>query len=64
VILERLNRILVQTYGGYLRAHQRGCIAAIQNLYAKYAVTAKAVEEQRKGAAATLKTFLLELGYE
>src|SRR6185295_8440482 len=44
VILDRLHRLLVQTYEGYLRADQRTCLAALENLHAKYAVTAKAIE--------------------
>ena len=38
VILDRLHRLLVQTYEGYLRADQRACLAALENLHAKYAV--------------------------
>ncbi len=64
VILDRLHRILVQTYEGYLRADQRACTAALENLYAKYAVTAKAIEAKRDAEAARLKQFLVELGYE
>jgi type I restriction enzyme M protein len=64
VILDRLHRLLVQNYEGYLRADQRACLAALENLHAKYAVTAKDIEAKRDGAAAKLKTFLLELGYE
>ena len=64
VILDRLHRLLVQTYEGYLRADQRACTAAIENLYAKYAVTAKAIEVRRDAEAVKLKTFLAELGYE
>ncbi|MEK6284363.1 MAG: class I SAM-dependent DNA methyltransferase [Acidobacteriota bacterium] len=64
VILERLHRLLVQTYEGYLRADQRACRAALENLHAKYAVTAKDIEAKRDAAAVKLKTFLSELGYE
>ena len=64
VILERLHRLLVQTYEGYLRADQRACIAALENLHGKYAVTAKEIEAKRDEAAAKLKGFLVELGYE
>ncbi|MCS6305274.1 MAG: N-6 DNA methylase [Nitrospira sp.] len=64
VILDRLHRILVQTYEGYLRADQRACTAALENLHAKYAVTAKAIEAKRDVEAAKLKKFLMELGYE
>jgi type I restriction system adenine methylase HsdM len=64
VILDRLHRLLVQTYEGYLRADQRACISALENLHAKYAVTAKAIEAKRDAEAAKLKAFLAELGYE
>ena len=37
VILDRLHRILVETYSGYLRADQRAALAALENLHAKYA---------------------------
>ena len=64
VILDRLHRLLIETYGGYLRADQRACLAALENLHAKYAVTAQAIESQRDAATAKLKGFLKELGYE
>jgi type I restriction enzyme M protein len=64
VILDRLHRLLVQTYESYLRADQRTCLAALENLHAKYAVTAKAIEAKRDGEAMKLKKFLAELGYE
>ena len=64
VILDRLHRLLIETYAGYLRADQRACLAALENLHAKYAVTAQAIESQRDAAAAKLKGFLKELGYE
>ena len=64
VILERLHRLLMQTYEGYLRADQRACIAALENLHSKYAVTAKQIEAKRDEAVAKLKRFLVELGYE
>ncbi len=57
VILDRLHRLLVQTYEGYLRADQRACTAAVENLYAKYAVTAKTIEGKREAEAARLKKF-------
>lgn len=63
VILERLQRLLMQTYRGYLRADQRACIAALENLHRKYAVTAKQIERKRDAATAKLAEFLVELGY-
>ena len=64
VILDRLHRLLVQTYESYLRADQRSCLAALENLHDKYAVTAEDIEKRRNAAVAKLKRFLGELGYE
>lgn len=64
VILDRLHRLLIETYSSYLRADQRACLAALENLHAKYAVTAQTIERQRDAAAAKLEGFLKELGYE
>lgn len=63
VILERLHRLLRQTYESYLRADQRVCLAAIENLYSKYALTAEDIEKHLDAAAKKLKRFLGELGY-
>ncbi len=64
VILDRLHRLLIETYQGLLRADQRACHAALENLHSKYAVTAKEIEAKRDEAAAKLQAFLEELGYE
>lgn len=64
VIIERLGRLLLETYRTYLRADQRACITAIENLWIKYAVTAKEIEAERDAASARLREFLVELGYE
>jgi type I restriction enzyme M protein len=64
VILDRLHRVLVQTYEGYLRADQRACLAVLENLNGKYAITAKDIEDRRNKATEKLKGFLVELGYE
>ena len=64
VIVERLHRQLVLIYAAYLRADQRACLAALENLHAKYAVTAAEIEQRRDAATARLKGFLGELGYE
>ena len=63
VIIDRLHRRLVQTYDSYLRADQRACLAALENLHAKYATTATDIEQRRNSATAKLKGFLGELGY-
>jgi type I restriction enzyme M protein len=64
VIVERLGEVLFDSYRQYLRADQRACIAAVENLWSKYAVTAEQIEAERNDAAEALQKFLLELGYE
>jgi type I restriction enzyme M protein len=64
VILDRLHNFLMQTYESYLRADQRACLAALENLYDKYAVTAADIEMRRDAASEKLKVFLGGLGYE
>jgi type I restriction enzyme M protein len=63
VIVERLHKLLVQTYESYLRADQRACLTALENLHAKYAITAEDIEKRRDAAGKKLKGFLKELGY-
>ena len=63
VIVERLGQVLFDSYRQYLRADQRACVAAIENLWSKYAVTAKEIEAERDAAARELSAFLAELGY-
>ncbi len=64
VIVERLGQVLFDSYRQYLRADQRACIAAVEKLWGKYAVTAKRIEAERDNAAQALQAFLVELGYE
>jgi len=54
----------METYRAYLRADQRACVAAIENLWSKYAVTAKAIEAERVAASEQLQGFLKVLGYD
>lgn len=63
VIIERLEKLLVRIYQSYLRADQRACLANLENLHNKYAVTAANIEKQRDAATAKLNGFLKELGY-
>jgi len=63
VILDRLHRLLIETYQGLLRADQRACLAALENLHAKYAVTAKELEAKRDETAAKLESYMKDLGY-
>ncbi len=64
IIVERLGKVLFANYQHYLRADQRACVAAIENLWRKYAVTARQIEAERDSAAKQLQKFLVELGYE
>jgi len=64
VIVERLRQLLMNTYQAYLRADQRACIKAIENLWGKYAVTAREIETERDRASKELEAFLTELGYD
>lgn len=64
VIIERLKQTLLSTYRAYLRTDQRACIKAIENLWSKYAVTAKTIADARDDASVQLQTFMVELGYE
>ena len=64
VIVERLHRILKNTYERYLREDQRACTHAIENLHDKYAITARQIENTREKEAKNLKQFLEVLGYE
>jgi type I restriction enzyme M protein len=64
VIVERLGNVLLESYRHYLRADQRTCIANIEKLWSKYAITAKQIDTARAEAEQTLKSYLMELGYE
>ncbi len=63
LILVRLRKVLGEQFDGYLRQHQRGLIAAVENLHDKYAVTAQTILDERDREAKTLDGFLVELGY-
>jgi len=64
VILKRLKSVLLGTYARYLQDDKRACIKAVENLWEKYAVTAKEIEAERDKASAQLHEFLVELGYD
>jgi len=64
VIVERLGKLLFESYRQYLRADQRACVTAIENPWDKYAVTARQIEAEQDDAAKVLQDFLVELGYE
>jgi type I restriction enzyme M protein len=64
LILERFQRLLTEQFEGYLRQYQRSFIAAVENLWQKYAVTTKQILADRDLEAAQLNLFFKELGYE
>jgi type I restriction enzyme M protein len=64
LILARFKRLLTEQFDGYLRQYQRAFIAAVENLWSKYAVTTKQILAERDREAAQLDAFLKELGYE
>ena len=64
LILERFRNLLNEQFDGYLRQYQRSFIAAVENLWQKYAVTTKQILAERDREAAQLNAFLQELGYE
>ena len=64
VILARLQSELLGVYQTYIRTELRHGIQAVENLWAKYAVTAKTIEAERDTASKELQEFLVELGYE
>jgi type I restriction enzyme M protein len=64
LILERFQRLLTEQLDGYLRQYQRAFIAAVENLWQKYAVTTKQILADRDREATQLTSFLKELGYE
>ena len=64
VIVDRLRTLLQEIYGSYLRSEQRACVHAVENLWDKYAVTARQIEAERDEASRQLEAFLVELGYE
>ncbi|WP_018174072.1 type I restriction-modification system subunit M [Thioalkalivibrio sp. ALJ9] len=63
VIIDRLRTLLLNTYRGYLRNEKRACIRAVENLWDKYAVTARQIEAERDEASRQLEAFLVELRY-
>ncbi|HOY76680.1 MAG TPA: N-6 DNA methylase [Hyphomonadaceae bacterium] len=63
VILERFRRLLMEGYQTYLDADRTACAAAVENLHAKYAMTAREIETKRGAAAKELDGYLKALGY-
>ena len=64
LILKRWNSVLHQTIKGYLQAHSRQLLLAIENLHSKYTTPLHSILSQREKETEQLNTFLTELGYE
>lgn len=64
LILARFRRELGERFDEYLRQYQRGLVAAVENLWDKYAVTTKQILAERERESSQLDKFLKELGYE
>ena len=62
-ILSRFHALLRQSYQSYLDSDRRAVISAIENLFDKYAETAKDIELKRKNASEELNGYLGALGY-
>jgi type I restriction enzyme M protein len=64
LILKRWNSVLHQTINGYLQAHSRQMLLAIENLYLKYTTPLYITLSEREKETTLLNSFLIELGYE
>lgn len=64
LILARWHRTLHATINGYLQAHSRTLLAALENLHSKYTTTLTSILQERERETALLDSFLRELGYE
>ena len=64
LVLEILKEKLLAHLDGYVTAHRREVIAAMENWWDKYRVTLRDIEEERDKATSRVAEFLGELGYE
>ena len=64
LVLEKLHDIASAELERYLVLERRRTIEAVENLWDKYAVSTRELEEARDGSLATLRSFLTGLGYE
>ncbi len=64
LILKRWLLTLHQTITGYLLAHQRFLLNAIEMLFEKYTTTLESILSIREKETKLLNEFLIELGYE
>ncbi|KAK6024834.1 N-6 DNA Methylase [Ostertagia ostertagi] len=64
LILVRWKRVLDETIGGYLQAHRRKLLLALEKLQTKYTLPLHVILEERDQEAASLENYFVELGYE
>lgn len=63
LILQKHNNLVQQELLKYLNAEKRKLIAGIENLWDKYAVSSKELENERTDTLNELNEFLIELNY-
>lgn len=63
LILKKLHDLATAELHRYLNAEKRQLIAALENLWAKYAVSSRTLEAERSQTLQTLDAFMAGLGY-
>ncbi len=63
LILKKLHDLATAELHRYLNAEKRQLIAALENLWNKYAVSSQALEDERSKTLKTLAAFMAGLGY-
>ncbi|MBK7052385.1 MAG: N-6 DNA methylase [Rhodoferax sp.] len=63
LILKKLHDLATTELHRYLNAEKRQLIAALENLWGKYAVSSRALEDERSKTLKTLDAFMAGLGY-
>lgn len=63
LILKKLHDLATAELRRYLNAEKRQLIAALENLWNKYAVSSKALEDERSKTLKTFDAFMAGLGY-
>jgi type I restriction enzyme M protein len=63
LILKKLHDLATAELHRYLNTEKRQLITALENLWSKYAVSSKALEDERSKTLKTLDAFMAGLGY-
>lgn len=64
LILDRWNRVLLQTIDGYLQTHRRTLLQSVELIWDKYTKPLHSILSDRDKETRLLKKYLKELGYE